>query len=92
MLDSISHPFCSVGSEVLSQLYRDKNIKLTKPPILKTLPDIPTPTSTFYTKDFYIKKIDILNDISELVGKKVKFKYSDTVLLDVPDSNFKGPF
>ena len=30
ILDSISHPICSVGSEILSQLYREKNIKLTK--------------------------------------------------------------
>ncbi len=92
VLDSISHPFCSIGSEILSQLYREKNIKLIKPPLLKTLPDIPTPTSTFYTRDFYIKKNDILNDISKLVGKKIKLKNSDTILHDVPDSNFKGPF
>lgn len=92
ILDSISHPICSVGSEILSQLYREKNIKLIKPPILLTLPDIPTPTSTFYTKDFYIKKEDIINNISKLVGKKIKFVSYDSDLHDVPDLNFKGPF
>ncbi len=92
ILDSISHPICSVGSEILSQLYREKNIKLIKPPILLTLPDIPTPTSTFYTKDFYIKKEDIINNISKLVGKKIKFVSYDRDLHDVPDLNFKGPF
>ena len=92
VLDSISHPVCSVGSEILSQLYRNKNVKLNKPPILLTLPDVPTPTSTFYTKDFYIKKIDIINKISQLIEKKIKFDFSEDALHDVPDSNFKGPF
>ena len=56
VLDTISHPICSIGSEILSQIYLDKKIKLLKSPILLTLPDIPSPTSTFYTKDFYISK------------------------------------
>lgn len=92
ILDSISHPICSVGSEILSQLYREKNIKLTKPPLLLTLPDIPSPTSTFYTKDFYIKKSDIVNSITKLTGKKIKYNSIDNYLHDVPDSKFKGPF
>lgn len=92
ILDSISHPICSVGSEILSQLYREKNIKLTKPPLLLTLPDIPSPTSTFYTKDFYIKKSDIVNNITKLTGKKIKYNSIDNYLHDVPDSKFKGPF
>ena len=92
ILDSISHPICSVGSEILSQLYREKNIKLTKPPILLTLPDIPSPTSTFYTKDFYIKKSDIINSITKLTEKKIKYNSIDNYLHDVPDSKFKGPF
>jgi len=92
ILDSISHPICSIGSEILSQLYREKYIKLTKPPLLLTLPDIPSPTSTFYTKDFYIKKSDILNSITKLTGKKIKYNSIDNYLHDVPDSKFKGPF
>ena len=92
ILDSISHPICSVGSEILSQLYREKNIKLTKPPILLTLPDIPSPTSTFYTKDFYIKKSYIINSITKLTEKKIKYNSIDNYLHDVPDSKFKGPF
>jgi len=92
VLDSISHPICSVGSEILSQLYRNKNIKLNKIPILLTLPDIPTPTSTFYTKEFYIKKSDIINKISELIGKKIKLNFPKDTAHDVPDAKFKGPF
>ena len=92
ILDSISHPICSVGSEILSQIYRNNKIKLSKPPILLTLPDIASPTSTFYTKDFYISKLDIINKISLLIGKKLNINFQETNFHDVPDSKFKGPF
>ena len=92
ILDSISHPVCSVGSEILSQIYRNKKIKLSKPPILLTLPDIASPTSTFYTKDFYISKLDIINKISFLIGKKLNINFKDINLHDVPDKKFRGPF
>ena len=92
ILDSISHPICSIGSEILSQLYRNKNVKLSKPPVLLTLPDVPTPTSVFYTKDFYIKKIDIIKKINSLLGKNIKYNVTEKNLHDVPDLQFKGPF
>ncbi len=92
VLDTISHPICSVGSEIISQIYLDKKIKLIKPPILLTLPDIPTPTSTFYTKNFYVSKQDILNKIKLLTNKKINIKLSNNIAHDVPDLKFKGPF
>jgi acetoin:2,6-dichlorophenolindophenol oxidoreductase subunit beta len=92
ILDSISHPICSIGSEIISQLYRNKNVKLTKSPILLTLPDIPTPTSIFYTKDFYVKKTDIVKKINHLLGKNIKFNLEEKNPHDVPDLKFKGPF
>ena len=92
VLDSISHPICSVGSEILSQIYLDKNIKLSKAPILLTLPDVPSPTSTFYTKNFYISKKNILNKIKILTNKKMNIKIDNNINHDVPDLNFKGPF
>ncbi len=92
ILDTISHPICSIGSEILSQLYRNNKIKLTKAPVLLSLPDVPSPTSTYYTKDFYIKKKDIIDKISSLIGKKIKFNLNENILHDVPDSKFKGPF
>jgi len=92
VLDTISHPICSVGSEIISQIYLDKKIKLIKPPILLTLPDIPTPTSAFYTKNFYVSKQDILNKIKLLTNKKINIKLSNNIAHDVPDLKFKGPF
>ena len=92
VLDTISHPICSIGSEILSQVYLDKKIKLSKPPLLLTLPDIPSPTSTFYTKDFYVSKQDIVNKIKILTNKKINIKFSNNISHDVPDLRFKGPF
>ena len=92
VLDTISHPVCSIGSEILSQIYLDKEIKLSKPPILLTLPDIPSPTSSFYTKDFYVSKKDIVKKIEILTNKKISIKLRDSINHDVPDLKFKGPF
>ena len=92
VLDTISHPICSIGSEIISQIYLDRKIKLTKPPILLTLPDIPSPTSAFYTKDFYVSKQDILKKIKILTNKKINIKLNNNIAHDVPDLKFKGPF
>ena len=92
VLDTISHPVCSIGSEILSQIYLDKEIKLSKSPILLTLPDIPSPTSPFYTKDFYVSKKDIVKKIEILTNKKISIKLRDNIIHDVPDLKFKGPF
>ena len=92
VLDTISHPICSIGSEIITQIYLDKKIILSKPPILLTLPDVPSPTSTFYTKDFYVSKQDIFDKIKILTNKKIILKSSTNIHHDVPDLNFKGPF
>ena len=92
ILDSISHPICSVGSEILSQISREKRIKFAKPPVLLTLPDIPAPTSTYYTKEYYISKKDIIEKIKILTGKKLKSIFAENITHDIPDVSFKGPF
>ena len=53
---------------------------------------MPSPTSTFYTKNFYISKKDILNKIKILTNKKMNIKIDNNINHDVPDLNFKGPF
>ena len=92
VLDTISHPICSIGSEIISQISQDKSIKLSKQPLLITLPDVPSPTSTFYTKDFYVSKKNILNKIELLLNRKINIHFNDNIKHDVPSLNFKGPF
>ncbi len=81
-----------MGSEILSQISRDKRIKFAKPPVLLTLPDIPSPTSTYYTKEYYISKKDIIEKIKILTGKKLKLIFVENTPHDIPDVSFKGPF
>ena len=92
VLDTISHPICSIGSEIISQISQDKSIKLSKQPLLITLPDVPSPTGTFYTKDFYVNKKNILNKIELLLNRKINIHFNDNIKHDVPSLNFKGPF
>ena len=92
ILDSISHPICSVGSEILSRLLREDRNKFVKTPILLTLPDVASPTSTYYTKQYYINKKDIIKKIKLLTGKKFKIKFYENIPHDIPDSSFEGPF
>ena len=92
VIDTVSHPICSVGSEIISQVSLDEKIKLKKTPILITLPDIPSPTSSFYFKDFYVTKYDILKKIEKLIDKKINLKFDNRISEDIPDIDFKGPF
>ena len=92
IVDTISHPICSIGSEILSQIFLDNEIKLKKNPILISLPDIPTPTSFFYTKDFYVSKKKIFNSIEKILGRKLRYNLDLNEIHDVPNKNFKGPF
>ena len=91
ILDSISNPICSVGSEIISLISRDKDIKLKNTPSMLTLPDISTPTSFYYTKNYYISKKDIIREIMRLTNKQIKI-IIDRDLHDVPNPKFKGPF
>ena len=91
ILDSISNPICSVGSEIISLISRDKDIKLKNTPSMLTLPDISSPTSFYYTKNYYISKKDIIREIMRLTNKQIK-NIIDRNLHDVPNPKFKGPF
>lgn len=94
ILDNSSTSFCSIGSEIISQLTRiNKNI-FKKEPILLTLPDLPNPTSHYLSKEFYISSEKILLNIGNLCSRKIKFNKLNMKkeIHDIPDQDFKGPF
>ena len=94
ILDNSCHQFCSVSSEIVSQLVlKRKNIFKTEPKIL-ALPDIPSPTSFYLTKNYYHTSSKILDEIKKLTSKNIKYTKTslDINLHDVPDKNFMGPF
>lgn len=93
ILDNTSHSFCSVSSEILSQLtVIDPKIFKNKPIILN-LPEIASPSSFYLTKQFYKTENDLVKSIEKILKKKI-IKYFKKSLLphDVPDQNFTGPF
>lgn len=93
ILDNTSHSFCSVSSEILSQLtIIDPKIFKSKPIILN-LPEIASPSSFYLSKQFYKTENDLVKSIEKILKKKI-IKYFKKNLLphDVPDQNFTGPF
>jgi acetoin:2,6-dichlorophenolindophenol oxidoreductase subunit beta len=58
----------SVGSEVIASVAK-KGIKLKDAPVALTCPDVPCPTSTALTEEYYPTKVDVANAVLTLLGK-----------------------
>lgn len=93
VLDNSSHSFCSVSSEIVSQLTIINPKVFIKKPLILNLPEIASPSSFYLTKKFYKSEEDLLKSIEKILNKKLK-RYLKKNLLphDVPDQNFTGPF
>ena len=91
ILDNSSHKICSIGSEIISELVLLKKNIFKKEPVYLGLPDIPSPTSFYLTKDYYNTSEKILKSIGMILNKKMKFK-KEKAPHDIPDPAFKGPF
>ena len=93
VLDNSSHSFCSVSSEIVSQLTIINPKVFKKKPLILNLPEIASPSSFYLTKKFYKSEEDLLKSIEKILNKKLK-RYLKKNLLphDVPDQNFTGPF
>jgi pyruvate dehydrogenase E1 component beta subunit len=73
----------------------DKGLKYLKAPIKRLgLPSTPTPTSPGLAKYFYPSEGDICRAIGEVLGKKLEPGKLGlkSVVRDVPDETFRGPF
>ena len=93
ILDNSSHSFCSVSSEIVSQLTAINPKVFKKKPLILNLPEIASPSSFYLTKKFYQSEDNLLKSIEKILHKKLK-RYLKKNLLphDVPDQNFTGPF
>ena len=95
ILDNLSHNICSIGKDIISNLI-EKDQKIFKiSPKLLTLPDYPSPTSHYLTKNFYVNKETILRNISEMTKIKIKDKNKINIkklMHDIPNLSFNGPF
>jgi len=91
ILDNSVHKYCSFGSHLIAELVsREKNI-FKREPINLNLPDIPSPTSYYLTKDFYHNSEDICKEIGKLLNKTIKLP-KNIHKHDIPDPEFRGPF
>ena len=96
------HITYGASSEIITSLIEmDQNI-FHKKPIRLGLPDIPTPSSRGYIKNYYPNATLLLSKILDLVdlnkNKKIEIfnefnkKYTTNKMFDVPNKAFKGPF
>lgn len=70
-----THENFSIGSEVIASV--SKVVALKQKPIALTTPNVPCPTSTVLTEEFYPTKVDIVNSVLKALGKKqIKQKLS----------------
>ena len=93
ILDNSSHSFCSVSSEIVSQLTAINPKVFKKKPLILNLPDIASPSSFYLTKKFYQSEDNLLKSIERILNKKLKRSLKKNLLPhDVPDQNFTGPF
>lgn len=93
ILDNSSHSFCSVSSEIISQLATINPKVFKEKPIVLSLPEIASPSSYFLTKKFYNSAEDLLKSVEKILKKKLKrYIKKNNLAHDVPDINFTGPF
>ncbi len=64
-----SHGMFNVGSEIISKVAQNSNIFLKERPVSISCPNVPVPTSTALTEDYYPTKITIANAILKMFSK-----------------------
>lgn len=59
----------SIGSEIIAKVVQNPGIKLSQKPVTLSCPNVPCPTSTALTENYYPTKVDIANAILTIQGK-----------------------
>jgi pyruvate dehydrogenase E1 component beta subunit len=83
------------GSEVVARVTEEAWKALKCPPQRVALPDCPTPTSPGLARYFYPQAEDILQTARKMMGnpqEKLEGRGVPSEPLDIPHSNFAGPF
>ena len=85
----------SIAGEIIARVSMECYDSLKQPPQRIALPDYPTPTSRALTKGFYKRAEDIIDVVSNMLGKNlvgVELINRGEIPNDVPGDWFKGPF
>ncbi|HEU5115003.1 MAG TPA: transketolase C-terminal domain-containing protein [Candidatus Paceibacterota bacterium] len=67
-VDTTNEAF-DIGSEIIAHVARNKSLKLKDAPIGLACPNVPVPTSTVLTEEYYPTKVTIANAILSALGK-----------------------
>ena len=88
--------FMSISAEIIAMIAEKTFASLRQPPCRITFPDLPTPTSSALSSQYYPRAINIINKVTDLLHlpKKSEGEWgiAPTGPLDVPDKSFTGPF
>ena len=89
-----SHLQCGITSEIISIITENCFEHLKNPPKRLGLPDYPTPTSHFLSKNYYPNVNSIVSACFDMIepSKNFKFNYENSCHTDQPDPSFVGPF
>ena len=85
----------SIAGEIIARVSIESFDSLIQPPERITLPDFPTPTSSELTRDFYRRTENIIDVVSNMLGRNLvgnKLINRGNLPHDVPGEWFKGPF
>ena len=85
----------SVAAEIIAKISIEKFKLLKSAPIRLAMPDVPEPTSSSLTKNFYVRSEDIAANILQsfkINYKNIRKDLAETGPSDIPDNSFKGPF
>lgn len=86
---------CSVGSEIVARVARERFSSLKAAPVLLALPDIPSPTSPALSAVYYGGAEDIVRAAGQVMGRALSVEFlaeRKRAPHDVPGTWFKGPF
>ncbi len=88
-----ANPTCSMASEIVARVARERFSSLRAAPRQLTLPDVPVPTSPALTRAYYPTSDDIVREVGLLVERRcASAKAARAYPHDVPGDWFTGPF
>lgn len=89
-----ANPVCSIASEIVAGVARERFAALRCPPRQLAPPDTPSPTSPSLSRHYYPTAADIVHEVGLLVGRDLDSTLSTprTHPHDVPGDWFTGPF
>ncbi len=89
-----ANPTCSIASEIVSRVARDRFSALRCAPRQLSPPDTPAPTTPALTKYFYPTSDDVVREVGILLGRNLSTDAAArrAHLHDVPGDWFTGPF